>query len=167
MKLYLANYNIKDLHKKLPILDKFFLNSKSQIEIYSSEGIFFIDDTNVLKLTVDDKDICVETYENSNENSNENNEKIDIIIDRSVLHTCKTNQIPPNHLSLHTTNLYFTLSEKSNLKLVIQGSYIDKPSIDKYHNFLPSDFYFEIPHDIDIHNVLFKEELVEFLSLLN
>jgi hypothetical protein len=163
MKLYLANYNIKDLHKKLPILDKYFLKNKSQIEIYSSEGVFFIDDTNVLKLTVDDKDICVETYENFNEN----NEKIDIIIDSSVLHTCKTNQIPPNHLSLHTTNLYFILSEKSNLKLVIQGSYIDKPSIDKYNDFLPCDFYFEIPHDIDIHNVLFKEELVEFLSLLN
>ena len=163
MKLFIDSYNIQDLLKKIPQLDKYNVKHKSQMEIYSDEGIYIVDDIKLFKLIINDQPIVtIKNYYN----------KCNLIIDKSTVKTIETTQVPPFHLSLQTVIFYYSLVEKSNIKLVIQGKYdlkelINSEKDDKYYGFLPCDFYFEVSDEVDINNILFKEEFNVFLSLLN
>lgn len=165
MKLYIDNYNISNLYSKFNILDKYFVNKNSHLEIYSNEGVFIIDDINLYKLNIKDEDIIrIKDYY----------KKFTILIDNSIITKHETKQIPPKHTLLHITTFHYLTMPNSNLKLVIIGKYnntrnqtMDLDFHNKYNEFIIIDFYFEILNNIDIHSPLFKEELSGFLSLFN
>ena len=163
MKLYIDGYNASKLSSKLMSLDKYFINKHSQTEIYSDEGSFIINDVHVHKLSVQDEPIIKLTKFCNNFN---------VLIDNSIITKTETSQIPPKFELLHTTTFYYKTSSSSNIQLVINGKYkpihiSDVNSTDKYNKFTIIDFYFEIANNIDIHNLLFKEEIGVFLSMFN
>lgn len=163
MKLYIDGYNTSKLTSKLISLDKYFINKHSQTEIYSDEGTFIINDVHVYKLSVQDENIIKLTNYCNHFNA---------LIDNSIITKTETSQIPPKFELLHTTTFYYKTSSSSNIQLVINGKYnptqlTDVNSTDKYNKFTIIDFYFEIANNIDIHNLLFKEEIGVFLSMFN
>ena len=74
MKLYIENYNILKISKKLKQLGGLFVNNSYRKEIYSVEGIFTIDKNNLYKITYVDGEISrVSNYIDN----------VNIIIDKS------------------------------------------------------------------------------------
>ena len=57
MKVYIENYNILKISKKLKQLSGLFVNNSYRKEIYSVEGIFTIDKNNLYKITYLDGEI--------------------------------------------------------------------------------------------------------------
>ena len=64
-------------------------------------------------------------------------------------------------------------TSQTKIKLVIvtnndkdNSKYEDKT---KYNDnkIIPTDFYFDIPEDTDLNNIFIREEIIEFLSMLN
>lgn len=165
MKLYVDGYNTSKLSSKLMSLDKYFVNKHSQIEFYSDEGLFIINDVHLYKLSVKDETIIKFNHFCNN---------YTVLIDNSIITKTETNQIPIKFELLHTTFFYYKTSSASNIQLVINGKYAPTQTMDmntnakdKYNMFNIIDFYFEVANNIDIHNSLFKEELSVFLSMFN
>jgi len=160
MKIYIENYNINKLANKMALLNNNNYHSeiKNELFIYSDDGFFKInekdetdkdkkDDKNILKINV------VSDKVNRTQSKG-------LIIDESkiVYETC--NYIPFNHVSEKVTKFIYKINSKSKLKLVIEGFYEE-------NIFLPKDFYFETNIEEKICNPIIKDDLNEFLSLLN
>jgi len=154
MKIYIETYNLNDIIKKLYILDKFWFNTKTQIDIYSEEGIFIVNNTKIFKLNISDKKI--QKLENYVKNHT-------LLIDDSIIDKEITYQIPQDHIAINLTSFTYKICQKSNVSLVIEGTYNQVPQTDKYIGFEPSNFYF-----ISYSNIIeIKDTLCVFLSLLN
>jgi hypothetical protein len=154
MKIYIENYNLNNIISKCNILDKFLFNTKTQIDIYSAEGLFIVDNTKLFKLKITDKKTCkIENYFKKN----------NIIMDDSNVDKEITYQLPQEHIAINLTIFTYKICQKSKISLVIEGTYNQEPQIDKYIGFEPSNFYF-----ISYSNIIeIKDNLCEFLSLLN
>jgi len=171
MKVYILNYNLNNLNNLQKSLQTLFKTTKEFIEIYSEEGTMIIDNNNTYKLNYIDKNLIElkKYYEN-----------YDLIVDNSVTIKEIISQLPPKHLAIHTKMFTFKKTPESKVKLVIvtenkdnyedkdKDIYIDKATT-KYNDnkIIPTDFYFDIPEDIDLNNIFIKEEIIEFLSMLN
>ena len=55
MRLYIENYNIKNKVQTQKVLEKYLIKQNNIIEVYSEEGIYFIDNKNINKLIYNDK----------------------------------------------------------------------------------------------------------------
>lgn len=171
MKIYIENYNPSKLIKKLDSLDTYFLSKKDIVEIYSDEGIYLIDHNNCYKRIISNENVV-----------NKSLNGVNYIIDETDIINTDVSQIPPDHISINITKFYFGLPNANHLKnqnqnlinLVIEGVKNMKPNYDnnydtqnKYENFLPNNFYFEVFYKENIDVILQKEILNVFLSLLN
>lgn len=171
MKIYIENYNPSKLIKKLDSLDTYFLSKKDIVEIYSDEGIYLIDNNNCYKRIISNENVV-----------NKSLNGVNYIIDETDIINTDVSQIPPDHISINITKFYFGLPNANHLKnqnqnlinLVIEGVKNMKPNYDnnydtqnKYENFLPNNFYFEVFYKENIDVILQKEILNVFLSLLN
>jgi hypothetical protein len=171
MKIYIENYNPSKLIKKLDSLDTYFLSKKDIVEIYCDEGIYLIDHNNCYKRIISNENVV-----------NKSLNGINYIIDETDIINTDVSQIPPDHISINITKFYFGLPNANHLKnqnqnlinLVIEGVKNMKPNYDnnydtqnKYENFLPNNFYFEVFYKENIDVILQKEILNVFLSLLN
>jgi hypothetical protein len=162
MKVFIKDYKPTDLSSKLSLLDKYLLNRKTQIDIFSSTGCYTVGTDFLYKITA--KDAAVKLYDKYYEN-------MGIIIDYSKQFKEVENNIPQDHLAIQSTYLYYGLNNKSNIKFVVRmdSSIYDtnKTSYNKSMSHdVPHDFYFETIEDIDITDKLVKEELSVFLYLL-
>jgi hypothetical protein len=52
MKIYIDNYEPKNLSNKLDKLNKYLINSNSYVEIYSDDGIFYVDEFGIYKIII-------------------------------------------------------------------------------------------------------------------
>uniref|UniRef100_A0A6C0IFC7 Uncharacterized protein n=1 Tax=viral metagenome TaxID=1070528 RepID=A0A6C0IFC7_9ZZZZ len=171
MKIYIENYNPIKLIKKFDKLDTYFLSKKDIVEIYCDEGIYLIDHNNCYKRIISNENVV-----------NKSLNGVNYIIDETDIKNTDVSQIPPDHISINITKFYFGLPNANNLKnqnqnlinLVIEGVKNMKPNYDnnydtqnKYENFLPNNFYFEVFYTENIDVILHKEILNVFLSLLN
>jgi len=163
MKLYIENYNPSNLLKKLKLLDEFYINTKNSIELISDEGIFYITDNKFYKMNVI-LDKLTELRSNN----------LLLLLDKSVYNNDVVHQLPLNHVDTNITTFYYAINSKSKIKLVIEGEYrenideiIDKQITNKYDNFIPINFYFEVPKEKTNFELLNNDELNVFLSLLN
>ena len=57
MKIYINNYYIDNLSKKLKGLNKYLISKTNSIEIYSDEGIYLVDENNMYNITYLDRPI--------------------------------------------------------------------------------------------------------------
>ena len=153
MKIYISNFNIDIINNIKQQFKEYLVDNKKYINIYTDENIYLIENNITFKLDVIDKEIKI--YNNYFDIFN-------LIIDESYLKKITTNSI------LGSTHYYFSVEESiykinknSNLKLVI---------LSKSHSEqtkLINDIYFETEKDIDINELFFKKELIEFLSMFN
>ena len=170
MKIYIKDYNPKDILKKIKLIDEYYYSTKKSIEIISDDGIFYIDNKKMCKINI----VLDELIELKNNN-------FDILLDKSVYRNDTVHQLPFSYIETHITTFYYNINSKSKIKLVIEGNYdiiyneikdnkvIDKDKIvmNKYYNFTPTNFYFEAPNEKSDFELLNNDDLNVFLSLLN
>jgi len=169
MKLYIKNYKPIDIFKKIKFIDDYYINTKNSIEIISDDGIFYIDNKKFYKINII-SDKLVELRSND----------LELLLDKTVYNNDIVHQLPLNHIYTDSTTFYYAINPKSKIKLVIDGKYEfntneisdnedDKKKIitNKYHNFIPTNFYFEIPNEKTNFELLNNDDLNVFLSLLN
>lgn len=160
MKLYIKNYNPINILKKQKLLDDYYFSNKINIEIMSDEGIFYIDNKKFYKINViSDKLLELKIKD------------LELLLDKSVYNHEIVHQLPINHINTHITTFYYAINSKSKIKLVIEGKYDTNELIDnkvnKYINFTPINFYFEVSNEIKEFELLNNDDLNVFLSLLN
>jgi hypothetical protein len=148
MKIYLGNYIVGDVMKKIADIDRYYTRAEHSVEIFSEEGIYQVLSNKLYKQNVcDDKIVRITRADG-----------IDLIIDKSTVGIKEVHHIPRHHISIPTTQLIYQ-TKVHGPKLVIEGSYSGIHSNkDRYFGFLPSDFYFEVQSE--------TEDLNGFLSLL-
>jgi hypothetical protein len=146
MKIFVDLKNTNNLQKAL---EKYFIESKYETFIYSNEGIYKVDISNLYKLTLIDKPIKkIDNYCNI----------LPIFIDETNVVQEQVNQLPPNHILILKNINTYSYDKKSNIRFIIE---VDS-SIDKV-----IDYYFDIPDDTQINGKIFQQNFIEFLSLLN
>lgn len=172
MKIYIDDYEVKNLSDKLTNLNKYLINSKNYVEIYSDDGIFYVDEFGIYKIIVLYDDHIKYTSKSLNNK---------FIIDNTKLYKENITYIPLCHIN-NTINKYeYKIDIKSKIKLVVEGNDClicddnssndnNKNSKTNYNSFIPNNFYFEIlEKNLNTNNVdeLFNNnELIVFLSLL-
>jgi hypothetical protein len=148
MKLYIENYNIQNIFKKQKSLDQFLSNKSNIFEVYSTDGIYVVDQNNIYKLSILDKNIIkIDNFI----------EKYNILIDKSEITTKNVNQIPFDNFILKSENYIYKLNNKSRIKLVLNLI------LNETMEYIPADFYFDIPDELDVNSPLFKQDIQEFL----
>ena len=149
MKIYIRDYNIKNIIHKLDALHKYYNHQTTIIMVYSDEGIYKINENNIQKLNiVTDKTIKIQE---------------NIIVDESEILFEECNYIPHSHVVNKITKHIYRVSPKSKLNLVIET--ISKEN--DRENIVPIDFYFEANILDNICNPIIKDDLNVFLSALN
>lgn len=170
MKVYILNYDLNKISNVVPeLLHLCTMNMTEGIELYSTEGIFYIDNNTTYKLLYDDKSIIkLQNYY----------KQLNLAIDKSTITREITCQLPPKHLANQIKTFIFKKNAQSKIKLIVIGSksfnhihnsnipFMDK-NLNKELQVIISDFYIDVPDDIDLNNIFIKEEISEFLSTLN
>jgi len=157
MKLYIADFNPKCLYNKLHLLDNYYTETQIIHEIYTDEGTYCLNDKNIRKQYVtDNTTVEIENYIDD----------YNVVIDYSTIHYKEQPQLPYDHLLLTTVEFHYHTFHRSPIQLIIKGNYDISMEEDKYKNFVPNDFYFEILDRIDVNGQLCKDEINKLLSLL-
>jgi len=158
MKLYIKNYKPIDVLNKIELLDQYYVNNKYSIEIISDDGIFYIDEKKIYKMNII-LDKLVELRSND----------LELMLDKSIYKNIVNYQLPLNHINFYITSFYYVINPKSKIKLVIEGKYENNniKETNKYNNFMPTNFYFEVPNEKTNFELLNNDDLNVFLSLLN
>jgi hypothetical protein len=157
MKIYINNFNINVLPNIIKNLEDKLIHSKRYIQIYAIDGIYSIDDDKTInKVNCIDNDITImkNYYDNYT-----------LIIDNSYCEKELVHSFNPYHIYMQIKQCSFEITNKSNIKLIIEGPVVD--DITNLHGFIPNDIYFELPSDTDINDQLIKNEINGFLSELN
>ena len=158
MKLYIDEYNPLNLRYKFNDLDRYFVNTLKYIEIYSDNGIFYVDDNYIYKTLILEDDIEYRQFHN-----------IKFIIDKSKYMDQIINSISLNHINFTIYKFEYMIHPKSQIKFIIEGKYdnieYDKIFDNKYYLFNPTNFYFEI--DKISNDIFLNNDINVFLSLLN
>jgi len=169
MKIYINHFNLLILNNILKYIDKYLIKSEEYIQLYSPDGIFVIDENNTLKLKPVDHDVIV---------LNNFYNEFTLIVDPSFFIVEKVIQMPTEFISVRMKRDTFasnTNKTQGVIQLVIESeintqtengfSFLNKNIFE--NEFKPKDIYFELPNGTNIDNILVKEELIVFLSLLN
>ena len=181
MRIFLDNIEPKMLSKKFKVLQLYYRRSKTIMELVSNSGVYHIENNKFYKLKPVDKSI---------KKLEEN-----IIVDESYYEKEQIlSHIPTEHLSSLLTTFVFSFSEKAKLELHVEGYYknirkkdskassnythplmkASTPDADleqKYHYFVPTDFYFCIGKQEDkietyLESIFFKKELNEWIEII-
>jgi hypothetical protein len=162
MKIYINHLNLDALPEVLKSLNNNYINSETYIQIYSSDGIYEINNSIAKKLIPIDNNI--EILENYHEN-------FTLLVDQSYYGVEEVFQINNEHISRKMKRCFFELNKNSKIKLVIEGEVLDDKHfykrISNEYGIAPNDIYFELPEKTNITDALVKNELIVFLSCLN
>lgn len=164
MKIYIDEYDINKLVTCFDAIDKYYKNTIINTMILSEQGIFTVDNTvdntEVNSLIIND--VPIQRFIVL--------DKFKLIIDNSITEKKKVYGLPNQHVAIIRTLLYYSVDNNDNIKFVVEGdgTYLcNALPKQKYTDFKPSDFYFQVSNDIDIQSILINDSLIEFLSLLN
>ena len=162
MKIYINLLNLDVLPDILKLLNNYYVNSYTYIQIYSMDGIYEANNCIIYKLNAHDNDFKIyENYYN----------EFTLLVDPSYYTKEEVYQINPEHISKKIKKCVFELNKNSKIKLVIEGEVVDDKHfykrISSEYGISPNDMYFEVPENTDITDALVKKELNEFLSCLN
>jgi hypothetical protein len=162
MKIFINHLNLDALPELLKSLNNNYINSETYIQIYSSDGIYEINNSSSKKLIPIDSDIQIlEKY----------HENYTLIVDQSYYGEEVVFQINNDHISRKMKKCFFELNKNSKIKLVIEGEVLDDKHfykrISSEYGIAPNDIYFELPEKTNINDALVKNELIVFLSCLN
>jgi hypothetical protein len=142
-KIYIDDYNPKDLKPHLHKLNDIYKNSKTLNEFITDKGIIIMDSDKIYRLKYVDVPVI---------------KKGKLLIDKSrVTREHILSQIPYQHFYSQKIVKYY--GNSSELKLVIEGKMVGS-------DFEPDDFYFLANEFVDFDNPIIAEELDWFLSVL-
>ena len=162
MKIYINHLNLDALPELLKTLNNNYINSETYIQIYSSDGIYEINNTSSKKLMPIDNDIQI--LENYHEN-------FTLLVDPSYYGVVEVFQINNEHISRKMKRCFFEFNKNSKINLFIEGEVLDDKHfykrISNEYGIAPNDIYFELPEKTNITDALVKKELIVFLSCLN
>jgi hypothetical protein len=162
MKIYINHLNLDALPEILRSLSNNYIKSDTYIQIYSSDGIYEINNSSSKKLVTIDNDI--EILQNYHEN-------FTLLVDPSYYEAEDVFQINNEHISKKMKRCFFELNKNSKIKLVIEGEVLDDKHfykrISNEYGIAPNDIFFELPEKTNINDALVKKELIVFLSCLN
>jgi hypothetical protein len=127
-------------------LSKYQRSSVENVSIFSSDGLFVVDNKTIYKLSVVDDAISGSIHING----------YDFIKDNTRITREVFNQIPADHFAISTNTTRYTTGPKSNVALIIEKSFLK-----------PSDLYFEIADGYTTNDISIIEDLNVFLSVLN
>jgi hypothetical protein len=153
MKIYINNLNLELLKDISELFKEQLVYSEIFIQLYTNQGIYRIEDKNVFYLDAYDKDInIIENYYNN----------FTLIMDPSIFHIMPCSNVQgETHLCFHVQKKTYKLNKLSNLSMIIEHYY------DINKELISCDIYFEYNKDVDIRDPFIKNELIEFLSVLN
>ena len=155
MRIFIKDYSLSNLATNLHCIKKYLVDIKKKLEIITNDGEYYVDNYKTYKMVINDKDIVIcDNYFNN----------FSLLFDYSYLEMIETTQVPNHNIDMVTSYLYFSLNKNSKLKFVVKT--IDD-NIDNIININPIDFYIEIDTDIEINDIVYKDEINVFLSLLN
>jgi len=163
MKIYVCNYEATKLTEILSQLDKYFSRTELKYEMYSEQGMFIVNNNKTYSMKINmDK---TEKFENYIDDW-------DLWVDSSEITYELASQIPVDILVEPIIGFVYEMDKKSKIKMIVDGLYdanisIQVTKINKYKGFVPRDFYFYIEGKTNMNDLNIKEELNEFLSLLN
>jgi hypothetical protein len=142
-KIYIDDYNPKDLKPHLHKLNDIYKNSKTLNEFITDRGILIIESDKIYRLKYVDVPVI---------------KKGKLFIDKSrVTRENILSQIPYKHFYNQKIVKYY--GNSSELRLVIEGKKVDG-------DFEPDDFYFLANEFVDFDSPIIAEELDWFLSVL-
>lgn len=143
MKLYIEDYDMKKLLKKIKTISKKIPPNKKSIEIfYSEQGMYEVTSNDVFKLNIENE---------KTQRFIENGFKW--ITDESILLRENVFQIPVEHIKVNLTQFIFSLEPNSKVKFIIEFLENQENNI--------VDFYFDI-----FKNDIPWQEINVFLSML-
>ena len=150
MKIYLENYNPVLLKNKVALFEKYLVNTNQFIEVITENGLYIVDDKDICKINVTLDESMKMEYP-----------PFSFIVDKSKVNLEKVYTVP-NHtyLTKIVKNVYKP-NKGSKIQFIIEGETSNMNGA----NFVPTNFYFEAPDNIDL--TVCKEDLNVFLSLLN
>jgi len=171
MKIYINHFNLDILPDLIKKLTEYHVKTEEYTLIYSLDGIYIIDHISTIKLNpIDNNIIILNNFYND----------FSLIVDPSFFIVEKVVQIPSEHVTSMMKRDIFSLNKnktnpsnkKSCIKLVIEFENVSEDTLylnkNKTENdVLYKDIYFEMPNGTNIEDSLVKEEIIEFLSLLN
>lgn len=154
MKIYINNFNLNNLPNIQKSLDDMLTETQIYTELYTNESIYQIDSKNIFLL--EPKDEVIDVYKNYFNN-------ITLIVDNSYFKKSIENSVHGNehHHKKIKKNIY-KLNPKSKICFIIEST----NNLDN-NKFIPNDLYFECNELVDIKELFIKQEIIEFLSLLN
>ena len=99
----------------------------------------------------------------------DDNNNLTFLIDESNIEKIPASQLPIEHECVETTIFIYHMK---NVRLIIEGFYkksiLTNANMDKYYNFVATNFYFEPKNEnLEISNPFLKNEINVFLSMLN
>jgi len=152
MRIYINNLNLDIINDISDIFKEYMTNFETYIELYTSDGIYRIEDKKLFFLDTCDKEIKMfENYYNN----------FTLIVDPSFFQKQSRSSIHGDtHIALYIKKNCYKINTSSEIKMVIK--YI--LNNDKY---IPNDIYFESEENIDVNDVFIKKEIIDFLSVLN
>lgn len=162
MKLYIDDYDPKDLINKLDKLKKYLINSYNYIEIYSDDGIYYIDKSQIYKIIVEKDESIKYTCVLSG---------YKFILDKSISSKELVNNIPLNHINNTIYKNEYIIDSKKDVIFIIEGYYEKNEEIhdNDCNVFIPNNFYFELSNNDNMNNIskiINNNSINVFLSLL-
>lgn len=162
VKIYIDNYNPKQVSSKMPMLNEYLKTTKSISEYISPQGIYRYDNKTAklykFNIITDKPTTTLKKYYAD----------CNLILDANEYEKEQIlSQFPYEHELIHYFELHYCCGVSSHLHLVILGVYenvINETLNTVKQIFRPTDIYFELDEDID--NMLIKNELNEFLLML-
>ena len=153
MKIYINNFNLNKILRVQKILSDILSDTYIYSEIYTNESVYRVDNKNIFLLEPVDGEIKV--YENFFDN-------ISLIVDNSYFIKHLDSSLNGNkHWQIKIIKYIYKLNPQSKISFVIEFTEL----IDK--SLIPNDIYFECDGIINIKELFNKQEIIEFLSLLN
>ncbi len=140
MKIYLKNYIVRDVMKRISLFDKYHIATNNYYDFFSEEGIFQVTNNAIYKMNAVDATILNVKRPDGHE----------LIVDKSVITLTNCHHIPAYHIVSPIYSFVYQI-KRGGPKLVIDGTYNShhKTLDDKYLGFTPSDFYFDVHSETD------------------
>ncbi len=154
MKIYINNLNQNNFCNIQSILADIIFDIHSYIEVYTNESIYQIENKCIFLLEPIDRDVIV--YKNYFNN-------ITLLLDQSYFKKNIENSVHGNvHCHKNIKKYIYKLNPLSKISFIIETIYNEDNNL-----FVPNDAYFECKDLIDIKELFIKQDIIEFLSLLN
>ena len=152
LKLYInhINNNFDEINTNL---EKIFKKIEPTCYIFSDEGCFINKFSKISRIEFIDTDVEKKTITHLNEDNEYFEHNVIIDNSKEVIRD-EISQIPYNHTTIKNERIYYSINEKSNIRLVFIKN-----------NDTLDEFYFECFDDID--HFYIKDDFFTLLSLLN